>query len=167
MSSVAAVCNTASTSRSSVRGPLAPASADRLRAISRAVFGPSQPPARPESSEGVRQGRNASCRPSPPVASATFTEPRCALNHISDSTPSQLVVKGPARGRKGVLVCASRGRSGRLWPARCSTATPWAKRTALTRLFVGGEESLGSPLGAPEWPRPRIFSCPARPQRPT
>ena len=87
--------------------PLAAGLADRLRAESRAVFGPSQAAARLESSKAYAKEvmRRAAV---PTGTSATFTDLDPALAYIA-THPEPLVVKasGLAAG-KGVVVCASR-----------------------------------------------------------
>jgi len=121
-------------------GPLAAGLADRLRAVGRLVFGPTQAAAQLESSKAFAKEvmRRAGV---PTAASGTFSDIVSAQFYISThSTPLVVKASGLAAG-KGVVMCATREEALRTARAMLEEgAFGEAGREVVVEAFLEGEE---------------------------
>ena len=121
-------------------GPLAAGLADRLRAVGRPVFGPTQAAAQLESSKAFAKEvmRRAGV---PTAASGTFSDVVSAQFHISThSMPLVVKASGLAAG-KGVVMCATREEALRTARAMLEEgAFGEAGREVVVEAFLEGEE---------------------------
>jgi len=120
--------------------PLATGLADRLRAASHPVFGPSQAAARIESSKAFAKDVMQQAR-IPTAASRTFTDLDPALGYIRRH-PEPLVVKASGlAGGKGAVVCATRADAARAVHIMLAEgAFGEAGREVVVEDFLEGEE---------------------------